>query len=198
MSSILIQLAIGTLILCAEVYFNAHLREQVPMFDYLYQSSETTYGMPRAYGLIPISLVVAGFTIQIIGFMVGAARSKIAEKAKAQGDKDAEKRFKLPKMYAEGFSDLARDFNNLQRGHQNPLESIALFLIVTLIGGCLAPLTCSLNAVLWAYARYEWAQSYKVRGPEKRFAHPLSGWVWISLLVNMFSCIGVGVKMLAF
>lgn len=104
--------------------------------------------------------------------MVGAQRSKFAEKAKAAGDKHAEARFKLPKMYAEGFDELSRDFNNLQRGHQGPLESIALFLLVTLMGGCIAPLTCSLNALLWAYARYEWAQSYKL-GPEKRYVSDL-------------------------
>ena len=36
---------------------------------------------------------------------------KYIEKAKAAGDKDAEARFSLPKLYAEGFSQEALEFN---------------------------------------------------------------------------------------
>jgi len=43
--------------------------------------------------------------------LAGGARKKYMEAAKKKGDKDAESRYSLPKLYAEGFSQEAKEFN---------------------------------------------------------------------------------------
>jgi len=84
--------------------------------------------LPRLYGaVIIVNLVVAGLTIIALGFKVSAARKNIAAKALANGDKDAEIRFNVPKMQAEGFSAEATLFNCIQRGHQQALETLPHF-----------------------------------------------------------------------
>jgi hypothetical protein len=66
--------------------------------------------LPRLYGaVIIVNLVVAGLTIIALGFKVSAARKNIAAKALANGDKDAEIRFNVPKMQAEGKNIIFKD-----------------------------------------------------------------------------------------
>ena len=59
-------------------------------------------------------------------------------------------------MYAEGFSEHAREFNCIQRGHQQALETYPSFLILSLFGGLRFPVTAALGGVLWNYARLKW------------------------------------------
>ena len=71
------------------------------------------FGMVNAsYGLvILINVVASSFMMMYLSFIPGGARKKYMEIAMKKGDKDAEARFSLPKLYAEGFSQEAKEFN---------------------------------------------------------------------------------------
>merc|ERR1712216_756705 len=83
----------------------------------------TSISVPRLYGVVVLNAVASSFVLVVLGMKVGMSRQKFVEKAKKDGDELAEERFMYPKMYAEGFGKLAKDFNRLQRGHQQALES---------------------------------------------------------------------------
>jgi putative hemolysin len=81
-------------------------------------------GMPKAYALVfLLNIIVAGFTIVVLGFKVGAARKKYREKAMKEDEKDAEARFSYPNLYVEGNTENAKMFNCAQRGHQQAFET---------------------------------------------------------------------------
>ena len=116
------------------------------------------YGLPKAYGgVIAVNLVASTFTLISLGMRVGQARKKLAEQAKKDGDEHADERFGLPKMQAEGFSDLAKKFNCIQRGHQQALETYGSFLALSAVGGVVFPITTIVSGALWIYARKKWA-----------------------------------------
>ena len=125
-------------------------------------AGSTPLSCPRAFGFVVIvNIVISALVVMVIGFGVGAARSKFTERALKEGDKDAEKRFSLPKMQAEGFSAAAEDFNNVQRGHQQILESYQIYLVTSLLGGLEYPLAVAIYGVVWIKARLDWAEGYK-------------------------------------
>ena len=90
--------------------------------------------------------------------MADSFADRIKEKAKKAGDPDAEERFSLPKLYAEGFSIEAKEFNCHQRAHQQAIETYANFVVCSLIGGVRQPLLTSLAGILYIVARVKWAQ----------------------------------------
>ena len=68
--------------------------------------------VPASYGLvILVNVVASSFMMMYLSFIPGGARKRFMDAAKKKGDKDAEARFSLPKLYAEGFSQEAKDFN---------------------------------------------------------------------------------------
>merc|ERR1719271_997227 len=95
-----------------------------------------------------------------LSFIPGAARKKFAEKAKKAGDEHADERFALPKLYAEGFSQEAKEFNCCQRAHQQALETYTNFVVCSLIGGIRQPLVTTIAGVVYIIARTKWAKGY--------------------------------------
>ena len=151
-------------------------------------------GLPRAFGLVVlINVIGTAFLTILIGFKVGAARSKYTEKATKDGDDDAEARFAYPKMYAEGFSTAAREFNCVQRSHQHTLETYQLVLVMSLIGGLSQPLTTAGSGLLWMVARHKWANGYAAPGGDPKNRYDKSdGWgrhIWTSLLALAVTCV---------
>lgn len=94
-------------------------------------------GMVSAsYGLvILVNVVGSSFMMVYLSFIPGAARRKYTELAKKKGDRDAEARYSAPKLYAEGFSQEAKEYNCAQRAHQQALETYANFVVCSVIGG---------------------------------------------------------------
>ena len=89
-----------------------------------------------------------------LSFIPGMARKKYIEKATEAGDKDAEARFSLPKLYAEGFSKEAKEFNCHQRAHQQALETYSNFVVCSVIGGIrflLCVCVCVFNIYIYIY-----------------------------------------------
>ena len=98
--------------------------------------------------------------LMYLSFIPGGARKKFMEKAKAAGDKDAEARFSLPKLYAEGFSEEAKQFNCHQRAHQQALETYTNFVVCSIIGGVRQPIITSLAGIVYIISRVKWAKGY--------------------------------------
>jgi hypothetical protein len=91
----------------------------------LFRTSPKLGGIvPTSYGIvILVNVVASSFMMLYLSFIPGGARKKYTDLAKKKGDKDAEARYSLPKLYAEGFSQEAKEFNCHQRAHQQALET---------------------------------------------------------------------------
>eukprot|EP00802_Teleaulax_amphioxeia_P029514 Tamp_31643.p2 GENE.Tamp_31643~~Tamp_31643.p2 ORF type:complete len:205 (-),score=42.37 Tamp_31643:75-689(-) len=140
-------------------------------------------------GVVLVNVVGSSFMMMYLSFIPGMARKKYIEKATEAGDKDAEARFSLPKLYAEGFSKEAKEFNCHQRAHQQALETYSNFVVCSVIGGIRQPLLTSLAGLLYIAARVKWAQGYCTGDPMNRYKAS-GGWgfhVWTSLLAT-FAC----------
>jgi len=152
--------------------------------SYLYEQSEKLNSIPRGYGLvIAINVVVGGFTIMSLGFRVAKARSVFIEKAKATGDKDAEERFSYPKLYAEGFSEEAKQFNCIQRSHQHALETFPHFMAMSMLGGLRHPILVASSGILMIASRLSFSDGYSTGEPKKRYQAWYSSGIWVSLLI---------------
>ena len=119
-----------------------------------------------AFGLvILVNVVASSFMLLYLSFIPGGARKKYMEAAKKKGDKDAEARYSFPKLYAEGFSQEAKEFNCCQRAHQQALETYANFVVCSLVGGIRQPFLTSFAGVLYIIARVKWAQASNFSPP---------------------------------
>lgn len=160
------------------------------IFASLYQSSSIVPGISRIYGLvIAVNVISTAVVLLILGTKVGQSRNKFIEKANKDGDKDAEDRFSYPKMYAEGFSKHAKQFNCIQRSHQHALETYTQFVALSLVSGLLYPLVTTIAGALWVYARLQWALGYQSGEPKKRYEHWSAYGIWTSLLIVLFGSI---------
>merc|ERR1740121_649073 len=113
-----------------------------------------------------------------------------------EGDTEAEKRFSYPKMYAEGFDKAANDFNCVQRGHQQALETYPAVLACTLIGGLKHPVLASIGQTVWMVARWKWAAGYASGDPQKRYAGKWSFHIWTTMCLQFTLAASTGVQML--
>lgn len=166
-----------------------------PTLPALYSASSLLPFLPRAYaGVILVNGVGSAFTMITLGFKVAAARKKFIEKAKKDGDEDAEARYSYPKMYAEGFSENAKKFNCVQRGHQHALETYTTFLVLSLIGGIKYPIVSIAGGLLWHVSRFVWAEGYATGDPQNRYANFFGFGVWTSLLIQLSAAVGTAVS----
>lgn len=162
-----------------------------PTFAPIYGSSSLLPFLPRAYGgVLLVNVVGSSLALIVLGGKVGAARKQFIEKAKKDGDNEAEARFSYPKLYAEGFSELAKKFNCVQRGHQQALETYPSFVALSLIAGIKYPVATMAGGLLWTVARFAWAAGYSTGEPSKRYDNLLAVGIWTSLFVQLAGAIG--------
>lgn len=168
-------------------------------FAHIYAASSAlpALELPKAYGaVILVNLVFSGLLLVYLGTKVGGARSSFKEKALKDGDKDAEARFSYPKMYAEGFSEHAKLFNCVQRGHQHALETYTQFIVLSAVGGLRFPVYTVVGGLLWTYARIKWAEGYKTGEPSKRYQSWVAYGIWSSLILLMGASVGTAVSVM--
>uniref|UniRef100_A0A7S1FAW8 Glutathione transferase n=1 Tax=Noctiluca scintillans TaxID=2966 RepID=A0A7S1FAW8_NOCSC len=166
--------------------------------DFPILTQTTALAVPRLYGFVLLNAVASGFMMFFLGMKVGLSRKTFIEKAKEAGDEEAEERFSYPKVYAEGFSESAKHFNCVQRGHQQALETYPQVLAFSLIGGLAHPVLTSLGQVVWMIARWKWAQGYASGDPLKRYSS--SKWsfhIWTSLILQMVLAGSTAVQVLS-
>uniref|UniRef100_A0A7S2X525 Glutathione S-transferase n=1 Tax=Prorocentrum micans TaxID=2945 RepID=A0A7S2X525_PROMC len=129
-----------------------------------------TLVIPRAYGLVLVSnLVGSGITLLALSMKVGAARKKYE--------------VKLPHLYASGNDENSKQFNCVQRGHQQALETYGTYLGCSLVAGIRHPFLTAALGLLWCVSRLKWAEGYATGNPDNRYAH--SKWgrhIWTAYL----------------
>eukprot|EP01034_Spumella_vulgaris_P026343 gene26343-32909_t len=125
-----------------------------------------------------------------LGLIVAGARTTLKAKALKDGDKDAEERYSYPKLYAEGFSVHAKQFNCVQRGHQQALETYTAYVVLSLVGGVRFPVTVTLAGLLWSIARLSWASGYATGEPSKRYDGFAARGIWSSLIMLFIAGLG--------
>jgi glutathione S-transferase len=161
------------------------------VFPAFYNASSVLPFLPHGYAaVLLVNVVGSGLVMAVLGTRVGQARTAFKEKALKNGDKDAEDRFSYPKLYAEGFSREAKDFNCIQRGHQQAIETYTQFVALSLVAGIKYPLVSTVGGLVWTVARFQWAGGYATGTPSRRYEFLLSRGVWISLLMQMCGAIG--------
>ena len=152
---------------------------------------------PRAFGLVLIvNVFLTGFFMIGLGMKVGKSRSLFREKAKKDGEKDAEARYSLPNMYVDGNTPNSKKFNCVQRGHQQALETYPQFLALSLCGGFGFPLLTASMGILWMYSRGKWAEGYASGDPDSRYQHWASKGIWVSLFLGSLATFGTALTVM--
>ena len=150
----------------------------------------------QLYGaVLCVNVVASSFMMMYLSFIPGGARKKFMEKAKAAGDKDAEARYSLPKLYAEGFTEEAKQFNCHQRAHQQALETYTNFVVCSLIGGVRQPLITTIAGIVYIIARVKWAKGYTTGSDPMNRYKASGGWgmhIWTSLLTTFVCALSTG------
>ena len=146
--------------------------------------------------MILINCVGSFFLLFYLGLRVSQARTKYRAKADKAGDEHSDQRYSYPKLYAEGFSQEAKEFNCHQRAHQQALETYTNFVVCSIIGGIRQPIMTALAGCLYIMARVKWARGYTTPGGDPMNRYKASGgWgmhVWTSLLATVACAMSTG------
>ena len=149
----------------------------------------------KLYGaVICVNVVASSCMMLYLSFIPGSARKRYAEQAKKSGDEFADERFAPPKLYAEGFSQEAKEFNCHQRAHQHALETYTQYVVCSIIGGIRQPIVTTIAGLLYIVSRVKWAKGYVTGDPANRYKQS-DGWgrhIWTSLLLTVACAMSTG------
>ena len=76
---------------------------------------------------------------------------------------------KYPALYAPAGHKHEHEFNCVQRGHQNTLESMAWVMLQMCVTGLVYPITAGACGAIWCIGRVIFANGYAAKGPEGRY-----------------------------
>jgi hypothetical protein len=152
-------------------------------------SSAGPSGMLSLYSVTPLILIGTGFWSLAYGMVVGKARAKAIEDAKADGEKDVEERYGLPNLYAQGTSKHALTYNAVQRSHQHIFETFGTVVLTAMVGAFSFPISTALSTLTYAVGRVAFSNAYaKSEGDaSKRYSSSkLSKYMWYGIMGNIF------------
>mmetsp|Transcript_13484 Transcript_13484/g.32687 ORF Transcript_13484/g.32687 Transcript_13484/m.32687 type:complete len:192 (-) Transcript_13484:353-928(-) len=137
--------------------------------------------------ITPAILIGTGFWTLVHGMQVGKARTKYAELAKKDGEKDVDERFMLPNLYAQGTSKHVRAFNCVQRSHQHIFETFTTAAISGLVGAVTFPISSSISTLMYAVGRYYLSKGYLESEGDApaRYSYKLAKFMWYGFLGNV-------------
>ncbi|KAG6401099.1 hypothetical protein SASPL_137944 [Salvia splendens] len=135
--------------------------------------------LPREYGYVVLVLVFYCFINFWMTAQVGRARKKY--------------NVSYPTLYAsEADNKDAKLFNCIQRGHQNSLEMLPMFLMLMILGGIRHPLIAASLGVVYCVSRIFYFKGYSTGDPLKRLSIGKYGFLALfGLIICTISC-GVG------
>jgi hypothetical protein len=142
--------------------------------------------VPDSYPAVVLcNVVVPAATLLYLGGRVGAARKRLG--------------VKLPDMQAipgKGLSaSAAKEFNCVQRGHHNPLETNTDFYLFSLIAGLIWPRAVAAAGIVWSASCIEWARQYRGDGSRYTKGLRIGGLRWLAhvgvLGASIYACVGV-------
>ncbi|XP_047322631.1 microsomal glutathione S-transferase 3-like [Impatiens glandulifera] len=132
--------------------------------------------VPKEFGYVVLSIVFYIFLNFWMAGQVGKARKKY--------------KVFYPTLYAtESENKDAKLFNCVQRGHQNSLEMMPTFFILTVLGGIKHPLIASSLGLIYTFFRYFYFTGYATGDPQKRLTVGKYGFLaLLGLLICSISC----------
>jgi glutathione S-transferase len=142
----------------------------------------TTLKVPDKYGYVLLTTFLGQFIVSnvIMGGRVMAARQQF--------------NVPYPNMYATpGHHEKADAFNRVQLGHMNIYEQLTLFTAMTLVGGLMHPISCSVYTVLF----YVGAILYQIGYSDTKLDVTLAryrkgGWLkWVGFFGAMSSSVAL-------
>ncbi|KAK7870486.1 hypothetical protein R5R35_000758 [Gryllus longicercus] len=102
----------------------------------------------------------------------------------------ARKKYKIP--YPTMYSPDNKQFNCIQRAHQNTLEQYPMTIALMLLGGLECPRACALGGVVWLVGRFVYAQGYYTGDPDKRLR---GSFAYFGLLVFLVASAKLGLRL---
>ncbi|KAL7527157.1 hypothetical protein ACHAWF_002058 [Thalassiosira exigua] len=155
-----------------------------------YGSSFVSSHGSNLMAVTPAILIGTGFWTLAHGFKVGRARTKYAELAKKDGEKDVDERFSYPNLYAQGTSKHVRAFNCVQRSHQQIFETFTTAVVGGMAGAVTFPICTSISTLIYAVGRYYLSKGYAECAEQggdagKRYTYPLAKFMWYGFLGNV-------------
>ncbi|PAA83813.1 hypothetical protein BOX15_Mlig018902g4, partial [Macrostomum lignano] len=123
-------------------------------------------GLPKDYGWVVLA-GTGGFVVNMhLARQVGLARKKFG--------------VEYPTMY----SDSSKEFNCVQRSHQNYLENAPFFYFLLAFGGLQAPRCSAACGALYLLGRIAYARGYSSGDPKKRMRGAFGYIGLLGLLIN--------------
>ncbi|KAL1833511.1 hypothetical protein ACET3Z_003162 [Daucus carota] len=135
--------------------------------------------LPKEYGYVVLIVALSGILNLWMVYQVVKARIKY--------------NVRLPRLYAlESENKDAKLFNCIQRGHQNTLEWMPLFLMLMAMGGIKHPIMSSVFGFIYVVARFFYFTGYSTGHPQKRLTVGVYNYMaLVGLLLCTISC-GLG------
>ena len=145
-----------------------------------------TMSVPSTYGYVLLGACVLPF---VTGMMLSTAVM------------DGRKRLDIqyPNLYGvPGVHKHADEFNRIQRGHQNYLEGLPLYIALTLVGGLKHPIACAVGSVLYAVGAILYQKGYvDISKDVKSARHSKGGPIkYIGLFTSLISTIKLAYDMI--
>ncbi|KAL3677693.1 hypothetical protein R1sor_020649 [Riccia sorocarpa] len=128
--------------------------------------------LSRDFGFVPLVVVLTSFLNIYMSMGVGRAR----------------KRYNVPypTLYAvESDNKDAKQFNCVQRGHQNFLETLPLFLATLILGGLKHPQLAAVLGVAYVVGRYFYFKGYSTGVPENRLKSEI---IFMPAMIALIGC----------
>lgn len=153
-------------------------------------SSMSSFTLPEGYGLVILANVVGpAFVMAWLGGRVGSARKRLGVALPAMQAVPGQESSNGGKITEAQ----AREFNCLQRGHHNPLETMSDFRAASLVAGFVNPYVTAGAGLMWMVARVSWALGYDGKGGRYAggFKIGLLHWVAFLMVVGMAGYKGV-------
>ncbi|KAM0936075.1 putative glutathione transferase [Dioscorea sansibarensis] len=134
----------------------------------------------KEYGYVVLVVVLYAILNFWMGFQVGKARRKY--------------KVFYPVLYAlESENKDAKIFNCIQRGHQNSLEWMPVFFVLTVLGGIQHPIIAAGLGLLYIIARFFYFKGYSTGIPDNRLK--IGGLNFLALLGLIISTASFGINL---
>jgi glutathione S-transferase len=171
-------------VLVAETLARSHLAAANPAtHDAVWGPAEAFPIVPRAFGaVVLVNLIAASFAVIMLSFRVSKARTDY--------------NVPLPTMYAAGKDAKSVKFNCVQRGHHQAKETSDFFLAASLVGGLRYPCSVALFGLVYAKARFAWADGYATGDPAKRYSSAWGKLIWTTLVGAFVAAGAVALELL--
>ncbi len=114
----------------------------------------STFQFPKGYGYVFSVLGASGFMNIYLMLKVSKARK--------------EYNVDYPDLYARESNEKKKEFDCVQRAHQNTLESYPIVMLQMVLGGMVYPVWSAIFGGIWTVSRVIYGYGYAKSGPKGR------------------------------